>query len=125
MAENPGIIWDLKESHQIGGIVIDPNNSNIVYAAAYGSSRVSGGDRGIYKTMDGGKTWENVLKISEFTGCYQVHMDPRFSNILYAVAHQRMRNLYTGVYGGPESGIYRSLDNGVTWDKLKGGLTIR
>jgi photosystem II stability/assembly factor-like uncharacterized protein len=124
-SEDGGKTWNnmgLKESHQIGGIAIDPNNSNIVYAAAYGSSRVGGGDRGIYKTTDGGKTWENVLKISEFTGCYQIHMDPRYSNILYAVAHQRMRNLYTGVYGGPESGIYRSLDFGTTWEKLKGGL---
>jgi photosystem II stability/assembly factor-like uncharacterized protein len=124
-SEDGGKSWNnmgLKESHQIGGIVIDPNNSNIVYVAAYGSSRVGGGDRGIYKTTDGGKTWENVLKISEYTGFYQIHMDPRFSNILYAVAHQRMRNLYTGVYGGPESGIYRSLDFGATWEKLKGGL---
>lgn len=124
-SEDGGKSWNnmgLKESHQIGGIAIDPNNSNIVYAAAYGSSRVGGGDRGIYKTTDGGKTWENVLKVSEYTGFYQVHIDPRFSNILYAVAHQRMRNLYTGVYGGPESGIYRSLDSGATWEKLKGGL---
>ncbi|HSW53447.1 MAG TPA: hypothetical protein VLH59_00035 [Ignavibacteriaceae bacterium] len=124
-SEDGGKSWNnmgLKESHQIGGIVIDPNNSNIVYAAAYGSSRVSGGDRGIYKTTDGGKSWDNVLMISEYTGFYQVHMDSRFSNILYAVAHQRMRNLYTGVYGGPESGIYRSIDFGATWEKLKGGL---
>ena len=74
------------------------------------------------KPQNGGKTWENILKISEYTGCYQVHMDPRFSNVLYAVAHQRMRNLYTGVYGGPESGIYRSVDHGVTWEKLSKGL---
>ena len=124
-SEDGGKSWKnmgITESHHIGGIAIDPNNSSIVYAAAYGSSRVSGGDRGIYKTTDGGKTWENVLKISEFTGCYQVHMDPKFPNVLYAVAHQRMRNLYTGVYGGPESGIYRSLDFGVTWEKLKNGL---
>jgi photosystem II stability/assembly factor-like uncharacterized protein len=112
----------LDSSDQIGGIAIDPNNSSIVYVAAYGSSRNSGGHRGIFKTTDGGKTWTNVLKISEYTGCYQIHMDPRFSNILYAVSHQRMRNLYTGVYGGPESGIYRSLDYGVTWEKLKSGL---
>ena len=124
-SEDGGKNWNnmgLSYSDQIGGIAIDYNNSDIVYVAAYGSSRNAGGDRGIFKTSDGGKSWENVLKISEFTGCYQVHMDPRFSNILYAVAHQRMRNLYTGVYGGPESGIYRSLDYGVTWDKLEQGL---
>ena len=124
-SEDGGKSWNnmgLESSDQIGGIAIDPNNSSIVYVAAYGSSRNSGGDRGIFKTTNGGKTWENVLKISEYTGCYQVHMDPRYSSILYAVAHQRMRNLYTGIYGGPESGIYRSLDYGVTWDKLKGGL---
>ena len=124
-SEDGGKSWKnmgLDSSDQIGGIAIDPNNSDIVYVAAYGSSRNSGGQRGIYKTVDRGKTWTNVLKISENTGCYQVHMDPRFSNIIYAVAHQRMRNLYTGVYGGPESGIYRSLDYGITWEKLKSGL---
>ena len=123
--EDGGKSWNnmgLKNSDQIGGIVVDPNNSNIVFAAAYGSSRNPGGDRGIFKTTDGGKTWENVLHISEYTGCYEVHMDPRFSNILYATAHQRMRNLYTGVYGGPESGIYRSTDGGTTWEKMKNGL---
>jgi photosystem II stability/assembly factor-like uncharacterized protein len=124
-SEDGGKSWKnlgLDSSDQIGGIAIDPNNSNIVYIAAYGSSRNSGGHRGIFKSVDGGKTWINVLKISEYTGCYQVHIDPRFSNILYAVAHQRMRNLYTGIYGGPESGIYRSIDYGVTWEKLKNGL---
>jgi photosystem II stability/assembly factor-like uncharacterized protein len=124
-SEDGGKSWKnmgISSSDHIGGIAIDYNNSSIVYIAAYGSSRNAGGDRGIFKTSDGGKTWENVLKISEYTGCYEVHMDPRFSNILYAVSHQRMRNLYTGVSGGPESGIYRSIDNGVTWDKLKGGL---
>ncbi|MFI5237109.1 MAG: WD40/YVTN/BNR-like repeat-containing protein, partial [Ignavibacteriales bacterium] len=124
-SEDGGKSWKnmgLDSSDQIGGIAIDPNNSSIVYIAAYGSSRNSGGHRGIYKTTDGGKSWEKVLNISEYTGCYQVHMDPRYSNILYAVAHQRMRNLYTGVYGGPESGIYRSIDSGLTWQKLKSGL---
>ena len=124
-SEDGGKSWNnmgVNTSDHIGGIAIDPNNSNLVYIAAYGSSRNSGGERGIFKTTDSGKTWENVLKISEFTGCYEIHMDPRFSNILYTTAHQRMRNLYTGVSGGPESGIYRSLDYGVTWDKLKNGL---
>lgn len=124
-SEDGGKSWNnmgLDSSDQIGGIAIDPENSQIVYVAAYGSSRNAGGHRGIYKTVDGGKTWTNVLEISQYTGCYQVHMDLRYSNILYAVAHQRMRNLYTGIYGGPESGIYRSIDYGMTWEKLKKGL---
>ncbi len=124
-SEDGGKSWSnmgLKTSEHIGGIAIDPNNSNTVYIAAMGSLRKEGGDRGIFKTTDGGKTWQNVLKISQYTGCYEVFLDPRYSNIVYAVAHQRMRNLYTGVYGGPESGIYKSTDAGATWDKLKSGL---
>jgi photosystem II stability/assembly factor-like uncharacterized protein len=124
-SEDGGKSWENKgitKSEHIGGIVIDPNNSDVVYVAAYGSLRNAGGDRGIFKTTDDGKTWENVLHISEYTGCNEVHMDPEHSNILYAVAHQRMRKLYTGIYGGPESGIYRSLDYGVTWNKMTKGL---
>jgi photosystem II stability/assembly factor-like uncharacterized protein len=124
-SEDGGKSWKnmgLGNSEHIGGIAIDPGNSLVVYAAAYGSLRNAGGNRGIFKTTDGGKTWNNVLKISEYTGCYEVHIDPRFPNILYATAHQRMRNLYTGVSGGPESGIYRTLDNGMTWEKLSKGL---
>ena len=124
-SEDGGKNWKnmgIGNSEHIGGIVIDPKNSTTVYAAAYGSLRNAEGDRGIFKTVNGGKTWENVLKISEFTGCYEVHMDPRYPYILYATAHQRMRNLYTGVYGGPESGIYRTLDYGITWEKLSKGL---
>ncbi|MEI8059435.1 MAG: hypothetical protein WCG67_04680, partial [Ferruginibacter sp.] len=112
----------LQNSEHIGGIAIDPNNSNVVYVAAYGSIRNSGGDRGIYKTNDGGKTWRRVLFISDYTGCFEVHMDPRNANSLYAVAHQRMRKGYTGVGGGDESAIYRSLDSGATWQKSMKGL---
>lgn len=124
-SEDGGKTWKnmgIKESEHIGGIAVDPDDPNIVYAAAMGPLRREGGDRGIFKTTDGGKTWENVLKISDYTGCYQVHMDPRYSNILYAVAHQRMRKLYTGVWGGPETAIYRTTDAGKTWDKLDNGL---
>ena len=124
-SEDGGGTWNnmgIKNSYHIGGIVVDPKDPNIVYVAAYGSLRNAGGDRGIFKTTDGGKTWNNVLHISEYTGCYEVHMDPRYDNILYAVAHQRMRKLYTGVSGGPESGIYRSTDYGNTWDKMSKGL---
>ncbi len=124
-SEDGGKSWKnmgLSSSAHIGGIIVDPGNSNIVYAAAYGSLRNKGGDRGVFKTTDGGKTWKNVLHISDYTGVYEIHMDPRYSNILYAVAHQRMRKLYTGVYGGPESGIYRSLDSGKSWQKMTSGL---
>lgn len=124
-SEDGGASWTnkgLKASDHIGMIVVDPNNSNVVFVAAYGSLRNPGGDRGIFKTTDGGETWNNVLSISEYTGCYEVHMDPRNSNILYAVAHQRMRKLYTGVSGGPETAIYRSDDNGENWKKVISGL---
>ncbi len=124
-SEDGGKSWKnmgLKNSAHIGGIIVDPENSNIVYVAAYGSLRNKGGDRGVFKTTDGGKTWQNVLHISDYTGVYEIHMDPRYSNILYAVAHQRMRKLYTGIYGGPESGIYRSLDAGKSWQKMTSGL---
>lgn len=124
-SEDGGKNWKnmgLKNSDHIGGIVVDPNNPNTVYVAAYGSLRNAGGDRGIFKTTDGGKTWKNVLFVNKYTGCFEVHMDPRNSNILYAVAHQRMRKLYTGIRGGPESGIYRSTDSGATWNKMTTGL---
>jgi len=124
-SEDDGNSWTnkgLKNSDHIGGIVVDPRNSNTVFVAAYGSLRNPGGDRGIFKTTDGGETWRNVLKISEYTGCYEVHMDPSNSNILYAVAHQRMRKVFTGVSGGPETAIYKSTDNGETWNKSTKGL---
>lgn len=111
----------IKASEHIGEIVVNPINPEIVYVAAYGPHRKSGGDVGIFRTKDGGETWENVLFISEHTGCWEVHMDPRDPDVLYAVAHQRQKNLYTGVYGGSESGIHKSMDGGDTWTKLKGG----
>ncbi len=112
----------LKSSEHIGMITIDPKNSDIVYVAAYGPLWSSGGDRGIYKTTDGGKTWKPVLQVSENTGFNEIHMDPRYSNVLYATAHQRRRQVYTYISGGPESNIYKSIDGGVTWDTLKKGL---
>ena len=103
-------------------IVIDPNNTDIVFVAAYGPVWYSGGERGIYKTTDGGKTWNEVLSVSENTGFNEIHMDPRNSNVLYAAAHQRQRKVFTYIGGGPESALYKSTDGGSTWNKIMKGL---
>lgn len=112
----------LKSSSQIGKIMIDPRNSNVVYVAAQGQAWGPGGERGLYKTTDGGKNWELVLEISENTGVSDMEMDPRNPDILYAVAHQRERRVYSKINGGPESALYKSEDAGATWRKLTKGL---
>ena len=112
----------LSKSEHIGRIVVDPRNSNVVYVAAYGPLWNSGGERGVYKTTDGGKTWKNVLNVSEHTGCNEVLMDPKNPEVLYAAFHQRRRHEWTYISGGPESAVYKSNDGGTTWNKLGGGL---
>jgi photosystem II stability/assembly factor-like uncharacterized protein len=124
-SEDGGGSWTnmgLKESQQIGAILVHPHNPNTVWVAAYGSHRTSGGERGVFRTTDGGKTWTNVLHPSDNTGCWELHMDPRNPDVLYAVAHQRQRYLTTIVTGGDESGIYKSTDGGTIWKRLEGGL---
>lgn len=112
----------LKNSRQIGMIAIDPRNTNVVYVAAEGSVWGPGEERGLYKTSDGGKTWSKVLKISENTGVNNIVMDPRNPDVLYATSEQRRRHVFTKIGGGPESGIWKSSDAGVTWEKLTSGL---
>ena len=112
----------LKSSEHIGMIAVHPNNSDVVFVAAYGPLWSAGGERGIYKTTDGGETWEPVLEVSENTGFNEVHFDPSNPNIMYAAAHQRRRHVWTYVSGGKESDIYKSTDGGDTWEKLSGGL---
>lgn len=112
----------LKDSRQIGGIVIDPRNPDVVYVAAEGSVWGPGGERGLYKTTDGGKSWKKVLEISENTGVNNIVMDPRDSRVLYATSEQRRRHVFTKIGGGPETAIYKSTDAGETWEKLTSGL---
>lgn len=112
----------LKESRQIGDIIIDPRNSNVVYVAAEGSVWGPGGDRGLYKTMDGGTSWKKVLEISENTGVNNVIFDPRNPDVLYATSEQRRRHVFTKIGGGPESAVYKSTDSGETWNKIMSGL---
>lgn len=124
-SEDDGKTWKnmgLKNSEHIGMISIDPNNSNIVYVAAYGPLWSAGGERGIYKTTDGGATWNRILFVSENTGFNEVHIDPNNANILYATAHQRRRHEWTYISGGPESGLYKSTDFGATWAKIENGF---
>jgi photosystem II stability/assembly factor-like uncharacterized protein len=112
----------LKTSSQIGKIMIDPRNSNVVYVASQGQAWGPGGERGLYKTVDGGKTWECILEIGEYTGVSDMEMDPGNPDILYASSHQRERRVYSKIDGGPESAIYKSVDAGANWTKLKKGL---
>lgn len=112
----------LEKSEHIGSIVVDPNNSNVVYVAAVGPLWSDGGDRGLYKSTNGGENWHRVLHIDKHTGVNEVHMDPRNSDILYATAHQRRRHVFTYIGGGPGSGIHKSTDGGKTWKEINSGL---
>ncbi len=112
----------LEKSEHIARIVIDPRNSQVVYVAAQGPLWSAGGERGLYKTTDGGKTWSQVLRISDDTGITEVVLDPSNPDTLYAAAWQRRRHVWTLINGGPESAVYKSTDGGQNWTKLRGGL---
>lgn len=112
----------LDNSEHIGKIVVHPDDSDTVFVAAQGPLWKEGGDRGLYKTIDGGKSWECVLNISENTGINEVHMDPSNPDILYASSYQRRRHTWVLIDGGPESGIHKSTDGGKTWKKINRGL---
>jgi photosystem II stability/assembly factor-like uncharacterized protein len=112
----------LGESEHIGKIVVHPGDSKTVYVAAQGPLWGPGGDRGLYKTTDGGANWNRVLEISENTGVTDLLLDPRDPEVLYAAAYQRRRRVWTLINGGPESGIHKSTDGGATWRELENGL---
>lgn len=112
----------LKTSEHIGKIIVNPENSNEVYVASQGPLWAAGGERGLYKTTDGGKTWDRILHVSENTGISDLAMDPRNSKVLYATSYQRRRHFGILVAGGPESAVYKSSDGGANWRKLRNGL---
>jgi photosystem II stability/assembly factor-like uncharacterized protein len=112
----------LHTSKAINRIVIDPRDNNIVFVAATGSLWGPGGERGIFKTVDGGKTWKQTLKVDDDTGANEVAMDPSNSQILYATMYQRRRTQCCFNGGGQGSGIFKSTDGGETWSKLKGDV---
>jgi len=124
-SEDGGKSWKnvgLKSSEHIGKILIHPKDSNTVYVAAQGPLWSPGGDRGLYKTTDGGRTWTAVLTISENTGVTDVVMDPRDPDVLLAAAWQRRRHVFTLIDGGPESSLHKTSDGGKTWRKITSGL---
>ncbi len=120
-----GRTWEnvgLKASEHIGKILIDPRDTKVVYVAAQGPLWADGGDRGLYKSVDGGKEWTKVLDISPRTGVSDLWLDPRNPDVLYASSYQRRRHVWALIDGGPESAIWKSTDAGATWKKLTNGL---
>jgi photosystem II stability/assembly factor-like uncharacterized protein len=124
-SDDAGRTWrrmGLEKSEHIARIVIDPRNSDVVYVAAQGPLWSDGGERGLYKTTDGGRTWSAVLTTSERTGVTDVVLDPRHPDVLIAATYQRRRHVWTLIDGGPESGLQRSTDGGKTWRKITSGV---
>jgi len=120
-----GATWKrmgLVETRSIGRVVIDSANPDVVYVAAQGHLWGPNVERGVFKTTDGGVTWQHTLKVNENTGANDVAIDPGNPKVLYAAAYQRERKSWGFNGGGPGSGIYRSTDAGVTWKKLSAGL---
>ena len=120
-----GATWKrmgLENSEHIQNVLVDPRNSNVVYVTAIGPLWTSGGDRGLYKTTDGGQTWKPMLTISPDTGVTDMVMDPNKPDTIYAAALQRRRAVGQLIGGGPESGLYKSSNGGNTWTKLTNGL---
>jgi len=120
-----GATWEnmgLASSQHISKIIVDPHDSNTVYVASQGPLWSPKGERGLYKTTDGGATWSNILSAGEWTGVTDVVMDPRDSATLYAATWQHQRTVAALIDGGPESGIHKTTDGGATWTELENGL---
>ena len=113
-------LMGLEKTGRIGRIVIDPQNPNIVFAAALGTSYGPQPERGVFRTTDGGKTWDRVLFVDQNTGCSDIVMDPKDPKILFAGMWQFVIHTWAQLSGGPGSGIFKSTDGGTTWTRLQG-----
>lgn len=113
-------LMGLENTGRIGRIAIDPADPDVVFAAAMGHSYGPQADRGVFRTTDGGETWEKVLFVDENTGCGDLAMDPNNPRILYAGMWQLVIKTWGRESGGPGSGLYKSIDGGTTWKKLEG-----
>lgn len=125
MTRDGGKSWSramLPTSQHIGRIVIDPRDPNVVYVAAVGPLWAPGGERGLFKTTDGGKTWTNTKNLGRYTGFTDVVMDPTNPDVLYAAAEERERREYGFLPAGPEAGVFKTTDGARTWTRLSEGL---
>ncbi len=120
-----GATWarvGLERSEHIGKILIDPRNSNTVWVASQGPLFSAGGERGLYKTTDGGKTWTRSLFVNDDTGVSDIVFDPRNSDTLFAGTYQRRRHVGQMIGGGPDGGVFKTTNGGRAWTKLANGL---
>jgi photosystem II stability/assembly factor-like uncharacterized protein len=124
-SRDDGATWEnmgLADSQHISEIIVSPEDSNTVWVAAQGPLWSKGGDRGVFKTTDGGATWTKTLGDDEWTGATDILIDPRDPDRLFAATWQHQRTVAGYMGGGPETGIYRSTDGGDTWEELTEGL---
>ncbi|HUJ31647.1 MAG TPA: hypothetical protein VLY23_10235 [Candidatus Acidoferrum sp.] len=110
----------LDDTRHIGRVIVDPHNADIVFVAALGHAYGPNAERGVFRSADGGKTWQKVLYKDEKTGAIDIQFDPDNSHILYAGLWQAVRSPWSLDSGGPGSGLYKSIDGGLTWKQLEG-----
>lgn len=119
-----GLTWKLmglEKTQAIGRIQVHPTNPNIVYVAALGAPWNANRERGLYKTTDGGTTWELIKFVSDKAGFVDVQLDPRNPDVVWAASYERVRGPWFLKSGGPGSALWKSLDGGATWTEVKGG----